>query len=211
MSETFLQIYAKAAQNTLIKLVIIAIVTDTLFGVMRAIKEKKFNSCFGINGAIRKIAMIVTVLCMILVDKLVKVNLIGYIPEEARAAIGLETIGITEFFAILYIAYETVSILKNMALCGLPVKKVWEGVRKILKKFTDELPDVEEDLTAQLLEAAGSGTDEPEQDEDDEEETEINVEDLVYYGEDYDEPEQDEDETDAPPVNYDEANNNYTP
>lgn len=37
-----------------------------------------------------------------------------------------------------------VSIFKNMALCGLPVKKVWEKVREFLAKYTDELPDTDE-------------------------------------------------------------------
>ena len=40
--------------------------------------------------------------------------------------------------------YEVVSIFKNMALCGLPVKKVWEKVREFLAKYTDELPDTDE-------------------------------------------------------------------
>ena len=39
---------------------------------------------------------------------------------------------------------EVVSIFKNMALCGLPVKKVWEKVREFLAKYTDELPDTDE-------------------------------------------------------------------
>lgn len=34
--------------------------------------------------------------------------------------------------------------IKNMALCGLPVKKVWEKVREFLAKYTDELPDTDE-------------------------------------------------------------------
>ena len=58
--------------------------------------------------------------------------------------IGLDTVGVAEFFALLYIAYEVVSIFKNMALCGLPVKKVWEKVREFLAKYTDELPDTDE-------------------------------------------------------------------
>ena len=31
-----------------------------------------------------------------------------------------------------------------MALCGLPVRKLWEAVRKFLGKYTEELPDTEE-------------------------------------------------------------------
>lgn len=62
--------------------------------------------------------------------------------ERTKAA--LDTVGVAEFFALLYIAYEVVSIFKNMALCGLPVKKVWEKVREFLAKYTDELPDTDE-------------------------------------------------------------------
>lgn len=61
-----------------------------------------------------------------------------------RTYLGLDTVGVAEFFALLYIAYEVVSIFKNMALCGLPVKKVWEKVREFLAKYTDELPDTDE-------------------------------------------------------------------
>ena len=35
-------------------------------------------------------------------------------------------------------------VFKNMALYGLPVKKVWEKVREFLAKYTDELPDTDE-------------------------------------------------------------------
>lgn len=124
--------------------VVLAIVCDTVFGVLRAIKEKKFNSCAGIDGAIRKVGMLISLVFMLAIDVLIKINLIGFIPEQARTYLGLDTVGVAEFFALLYIAYEVVSIFKNMALCGLPVKKVWEKVREFLAKYTDELPDTDE-------------------------------------------------------------------
>ena len=128
----------------IIQLVVLAIVCDTVFGVLRAIKEKKFNSCAGIDGAIRKVGMLISLVFMLAIDVLIKINLIGFIPEQARTYLGLDTVGVAEFFALLYIAYEVVSIFKNMALCGLPVKKVWEKVREFLAKYTDELPDTDE-------------------------------------------------------------------
>ncbi|MCM1296417.1 MAG: phage holin family protein [Muribaculaceae bacterium] len=133
-----------AVSNKVIKLVVLAIVFDTVFGVMRAVKEKKFNSCAGIDGAIRKVGMLISLVFMLAVDMLIKVNLIGFIPETLRSQIGLKSVGAAEFFALLYIAYEVVSIFKNMALCGLPVKKVWAAVRAFLVKYTDELPDTDE-------------------------------------------------------------------
>ena len=133
-----------AAHNMVMELVVLAIVFDTVFGVMRAVKEKKFNSCAGIDGAIRKVGMLISLVFMLAIDMLVKINLIGFIPEAVREQLGLKSVGVAEFFALLYIAYEVVSIFKNMALCGLPVKKVWAAVRAFLAKYTDELPDTDE-------------------------------------------------------------------
>lgn len=135
--------YAEAAHDKLIQLVIIAIIADTVFGMLRAIKDHDFNSCFGINGAIRKCAMILSIILLVIVDYITQFNLIGFLPEEVRRYIG-ESIGISGFFEILYLTYEVVSILKNLVLCGLPVKKVWLYVKMFLSKYTDELPDDDE-------------------------------------------------------------------
>lgn len=140
---TMREIYVAAAHNKLIQLVIIAVIIDTLFGVLRAIKEHNFNSCFGINGAIRKCGMIISIMLLVIVDYITNFNMIGFLPDDVRQYIG-NSIGISGFFAIIYIAYEVVSILKNMALCGLPVKKLWLYVKTFLSKYTDELPDDDE-------------------------------------------------------------------
>ncbi len=134
------------AANLIIELVIIAIIMDTIFGAGRALKQHKFNSSIGIDGAIRKISMLISLLFLAVIDMLVHINLIGFIPEEVRNYLpqSISTIGLAEFFGILYLCYEIVSILKNMVLCGLPVKKLWEAVRKFLRKYTKELPDTEE-------------------------------------------------------------------
>lgn len=144
MNMTLTQFIDAAAQNTIIQLVVLAIVFDTIFGVLRAVKEKKFNSCAGIDGAIRKVGMLISLVFMLAVDVLVKVNLIAFIPESVRTYLGLTTVGVAEFFSLLYIAYEVVSILKNMTLCGLPIKGIWEKVRAFLTKYTEELPDTDE-------------------------------------------------------------------
>ena len=144
MNMTLTQFIDAAAQNRVIQLVVLAIVFDTIFGVLRAVKEKKFNSCAGIDGAIRKVGMLISLVFMLAVDVLVKVNLIAFIPESVRTYLGLTTVGVAEFFSLLYIAYEVVSILKNMTLCGLPIKGIWEKVREFLTKYTEELPDTDE-------------------------------------------------------------------
>lgn len=137
-------LFMEAANNMFIKIVLIAIVCDTIFGVLRAIKEKKFNSNFGIDGAIRKCGMIVSIFFFVMVDSVINLNLIGFVPDELLEYMKVDRIGLTEFFSSLYIVYEAVSILKNMTLCGLPVRKVWEQLKKFLGKYTDELPDDDE-------------------------------------------------------------------
>lgn len=148
------------AHNTIIQLVVIAVIMDTIFGAGRALKQHKFNSCVGIDGAIRKISMLVSLVFLAVIDSLVHINLIGFIPEEARAYFpAVATIGLAEFFGLLYLCYEIVSILKNMALCGLPVKKLWEAVRKFLGKYTEELPDTEEQDRAEEQKIIATATD----------------------------------------------------
>lgn len=136
-------IFETAAHNPLLQLVAIAVVFDTIFGVIRAIRDHKFNSCVGIDGAIRKIGMVISLALLVLVDAIIKVNLIGFVPDTVRDQLGVSAIGLAEFFSLLYIAYEIISILKNMALCGLPVKGIWVKVKGFLGKYTTELPDDE--------------------------------------------------------------------
>ena len=135
------EIINAAATNPMLQLVVLAIVFDTIFGVIRAIKEHKFNSCVGIDGAIRKISMVISLVFLLIADQIISVNLIAFIPETVRSYIGVDAVGLTGFFSLLYIAYEIVSILKNMTLCGLPVRIIWDKLKTILGKYTAELPD----------------------------------------------------------------------
>lgn len=124
-----------------------AVAIDTVFGLGRAIKQRKWNSSFGINGAIRKIAMMACITFTALLDAMCHFNLIVLFDQEIvgyLSKIGIVHVGFTEFFGLLFVAYECVSILKNMYLCGLPVKWVWARVYNFLHKYTDELPDTEE-------------------------------------------------------------------
>lgn len=138
---TFLE---QIALNKIIQVVLIAVICDTFFGILRAIKEHRFNSSVGIDGAIRKVGMLASLVFLSVLDIVYKINLIAFVPEDIRAVLSLETVGITELFSLCYLAYEFVSVLKNMALCGLPVKRLWSAVRKFLSKYTDELPDADE-------------------------------------------------------------------
>lgn len=130
--------------NPFFQAVALAVVFDTIMGLLRAVKEKSFNSCFGINGAIRKVAMVICILFLGLADKIIGLNLIGFIPADLWVAVGVcapAAVGLMEFFSLLFVLYEIVSILKNMTLAGLPTKSVWKNVKAFLSKYTTELPD----------------------------------------------------------------------
>lgn len=134
------KIFMEMAASKVIEIVVLLIVLDTLFGVIRATKEHSFNSSVGIDGAIRKISMLVSLVGLQIADMILDINLIGFVPQEVRDFIKFDSIGLAGFFSLLYIAYEAVSVLKNMVLCGLPIKKLWEVVRGFLSKYTKELP-----------------------------------------------------------------------
>ena len=134
-----------AGQSKLLQMLVVLVVMDVIFGMLRAAKEKEFNSSVGINGMIRKAGMMISLVCMIYLDAIIEINLIGFIPEGIRAYLPGETVGITEFFAVTYIVYEIVSVLKNMTLSGLPLQHLWGTARKVLIKYTNEIADVPDD------------------------------------------------------------------
>lgn len=129
--------------NPIIQLLADAVVFDTVFGIIRCIKERKFNSGIGIDGALRKIGMLLCCVFLPITDRLIGINFVGFIPVEVHEAFSFipSNVGLTEFFGLFFIAYESVSILKNMTLCGLPVGGIWRKCKSWLSTYTDELPD----------------------------------------------------------------------
>lgn len=127
--------------NTFIKILIIAVFLDTFLGALRALKERKFNSGVGIDGGIRKVAMLGCIAFLAVLDMCFTFNLLFMLPEQWISFLGVGKIGLCEFFSILFILYEAVSILKNMLLCGLPVPpKLKNKLESLLHTMTDELP-----------------------------------------------------------------------
>ena len=136
------QIIMLLYSNSFFKILLLAVTLDTILGLLRAIKEHKFNSCVGIDGAIRKAAMVLSVLLLMATDVIMHINILFMVPEQYIKILGIDKLGVCEFFCLLFILYELVSILKNMTLCGLPVpSKAKKWVQKFLEDMTEELPD----------------------------------------------------------------------
>lgn len=136
------EIIAMVEAHSFFIILIIAVLLDTVLGVLRAVKEHKFNSCVGIDGAIRKVAMLLSVMFLMFLDTIIKLDFLFMIPEKYLSYIGISRMGICELFCLLFILYEIVSILKNMTLCGLPVPmRLKNFIQKFLNDMTDELPE----------------------------------------------------------------------
>lgn len=126
--------------NSEIKILIIVIVLDTIFGILRAIKEKSVNSCIGIDGIIRKVGMLIAIFFLSLIDTIVSINLIGFIPEDIRELAQMGQVGISDIFGLLFIIFEILSIFKNAILCKLPIpKKLQDFLQNIMEEFTGEI------------------------------------------------------------------------
>lgn len=128
--------------NDGVKLLIIVIVLDTIFGILRAIKEKGLNSCIGIDGIIRKTGMLISIIFLALIDSIVNIDLIGFIPENVKNVLQFGKVGISDLFNLLFIIFEILSIFKNMILCKLPIpKKLQEFLENAMKEMTEEIKE----------------------------------------------------------------------
>ena len=125
--------------NIIFYLLITTILLDIFLGSLRALKEKKWNSTVGINGILRKTAMIGSSIFLIIIDSILKIDLLFFIPKEITNILKQNEVGIFELFGIMFILYEITSILKNMVKCGLPIpKKIKLTIEKLLNNLTSE-------------------------------------------------------------------------
>lgn len=135
-----IEFFQSLVNQTGVQILIVVIVLDTIFGILRAVKEKSLNSTIGIDGIIRKVGMLICIVFLSVIDTIVSINFIGFLPEDIKQFIHIEQIGIADLFNVLFIVFEALSILKNMILCKLPIpKKFQEFLEKIMKEFTGEI------------------------------------------------------------------------
>lgn len=130
--------------NDGMKILIVVIVLDLILGILRAIREKSINSCIGIDGMIRKVGMLIVVVFLTIIDSIIHLDLIGFIPETLRNSLKLGKVGISCLFNILFIIFEILSLFKNMIMCKLPIpKKLQVYLENIMKEFTGEIKEKE--------------------------------------------------------------------
>lgn len=132
--------YEILINNKLIQVLVIFITLDVIFGVLGSIKQHKTNSTIGIDGIIRKIGMLFSIAGCVVLDYVVEINLLAFIPEEIRAYFNMGSFGTASLFALLYSLFEILSIFKNMIRCKIPLPiKIQKLIEKLLKDFTNEI------------------------------------------------------------------------
>lgn len=130
--------------NDGMKVLIVVIVLDLILGILRAIREKSINSCIGIDGMIRKVGMLIVIVFLTIIDAIIHLDLIGFIPETIKETLNFGQVGISSLFNILFVIFEILSIFKNMILCKLPIpKKLQVYLENIMKEFSGEIKEKE--------------------------------------------------------------------
>lgn len=144
----FAEVFSRLSTSPLVKLLTLCIAMDVVLGVTRAIKEGKINSTVGIDGIIRKMAMLVSVAFFAGADVVLGIDIIGWLPTEALQVfetIGIQAVGICDLFGLVFVGSEFLSILKNLLRSGVKIPKgVYDKLYNILDRFTDELKDFPE-------------------------------------------------------------------
>ena len=143
MEHILASIVSALGGNSIFILVLICIMFDTFLGALRALKDHVFNSSFGIDGGIRKVCMIGCIMFLALTDMVVHINLLAFIPTDYLQVFGIDKVGIMEFFGILFVLYEAISVLKNMYLIGVPMP-VWikTKLENLLTNLTSEINEI---------------------------------------------------------------------
>lgn len=120
--------------NPIIKLVYLTLTVDAIFGILRAAKNHELNSSFGINGLLRKCGIVLAVIFLFIADTITNIDLMPFITGDILQYVNLTSIGLTEMFGVLFIAFEALSILKNMLVLGIPLPK---GIKNKLEKWLE--------------------------------------------------------------------------
>ena len=96
-----------------VKILIVCIILDVIFGILRALKEKKINSCIGIDGIIRKVGMILSIAFCFVIDYISHFNLIGFLPESITESLHLGQCGLAFIFNPSNTIYKELNINAN--------------------------------------------------------------------------------------------------
>lgn len=133
--------------DSLISLLMILCFFDVMLGILTAIRKGDVNSTIGLNGIVRKIVIIVSLLFLHMIDILCGVNLISFFPQNIKdwiqSTLQINTVGIAGLFGTYIILFELLSILKNWE--DATNIKIPQKLKRLLGKISSEVQKDDED------------------------------------------------------------------
>jgi phage-related holin len=86
--------------------------------------------------------MLISSIFLYLVDIILGINFISFLPEEFLSLISIKHMGIGSLFGVLFVIFEFLSVLKNMYLCGIPIPASFKKfLEKLLTEMTKEIKE----------------------------------------------------------------------
>ena len=80
--------------NDGMKILIVVIALDLILGILRAIRDIIINSCICIVGLIRKVGMLIVIVFLTIIDAIIHLDLIEFIPETIKETLKFGKVGI---------------------------------------------------------------------------------------------------------------------
>ena len=105
-------------------LFVFLMICDILSGIFKAIAQKRgINSTVGTNGLIRKAGVLLALLVFIVMDSLIELNFISFIPNEILEVLKLQqsNIGLSHVMLGFFGLFELVSLFENLGEVGVPL------------------------------------------------------------------------------------------
>lgn len=89
--------------------------------------------------------MIVSTIFIKMIDYMIDLDFLAFVPIAVKEYFAFEQFGIGSLFALLFIVFEALSVLKNMIICKLPIPRKFQAwLEKVLLEFTSEIKESEE-------------------------------------------------------------------
>lgn len=94
---------------------------------------------------LENVGMIVSTIFIKMIDYMIDLDFLAFVPMAVKEYFAFEQFGIGSLFALLFIVFEALSVLKNMIICKLPIPKKFQAwLEKVLLEFTSEIKESEE-------------------------------------------------------------------
>ena len=111
----------------ILMMISVLVLSDFMTGYVKAYIKCELNSSIGLDGLIRKAMILFSMLIFMILDSILRLNLISWLPNQMLEVIqrfGVEKMGLSELMGVGIILQEGTSILENLYQLGGSIPKV---------------------------------------------------------------------------------------